>query len=116
MLEEWLKEIKRNADPDQLGMILAHNGVVRATSRQGKPVRAMRLSFDKRKLEDVVRESRQKEGIIEVKAWINQGDLKPGDDIMFLMVAGRFRSDVLPVFEQVLAAIKNEIVSESELP
>ena len=33
---------------------------------------------------------------------------------MFLMVAGRFRMDVLSIFEAVLIAIKKEIVSEQE--
>jgi molybdopterin synthase catalytic subunit len=114
MLETWLNEIKRSADPDQLGMVLMHNGIVRGSSKQGKPVLGMELRYDERKLDEVLREGRQKAGILEVRAWINSGNLKVGDDIMFLMVAGRFRTDVLPVFEHVLFRIKNEVVSESE--
>ena len=34
---------------------------------------------------------------------------------MFLLVAGRFRTDVLPVFETTLSIIKNEIVMEREM-
>lgn len=34
---------------------------------------------------------------------------------MLLLVAGRFRTDVLPVFESVLSTIKNEIVHEEEI-
>jgi molybdopterin synthase catalytic subunit len=37
-----------------------------------------------------------------------------GDDIMLLLVAGRFRTDVLPVFKSLLSVIKQEIVSELE--
>jgi len=50
-----------------------------------------------------------------VRAWINEGDLKVGDHIMILLVVGRFRSDVLPVFESTLSIIKREIVREEEL-
>ena len=50
-----------------------------------------------------------------MRAWINRGKLKVGDDIMFLLVAGRFRTDVLPVFESTLSTIKNKIVKESEI-
>jgi molybdopterin synthase catalytic subunit len=38
-----------------------------------------------------------------------------GDDIMRLLVAGRFRTDVLPVFESLLTTIKQEIVREQEI-
>jgi molybdopterin synthase catalytic subunit len=34
---------------------------------------------------------------------------------MFLIVAGRFRTDVLPVFEELLSVIKREIVTEQEV-
>jgi molybdopterin synthase catalytic subunit len=115
MIEQWLAEVKKKADPEGLGMILVHNGIVRATSKQGKPVRGMNLSYDEEKLETVVSEQKKKDGILEIKVWINRGDLKVGEDIMLLLVAGRFRTDVLPVFELLLSAIKQEIVSEREI-
>ena len=34
---------------------------------------------------------------------------------MFLLVAGRFRTDVLPVFEELLTVIKSEVVTEEEI-
>ena len=114
MVEQWLNEVKLKADPEGLGMILVHNGIVRATSKQGKPVSGMKLSYDEEKLRTVVSEQKKKDGILDIKVWINQGDLKVGDDIMLLLVAGRFRTDVLPVFESLLSAIKQEIVSERE--
>jgi molybdopterin synthase catalytic subunit len=74
----------------------------------------MNLSYDEEKLETVVSEQKKKDGILDIKVWINRGDLKVGDDIMLLLVAGRFRTDVLPVFESLLSTIKQEIVSERE--
>jgi molybdopterin synthase catalytic subunit len=38
-----------------------------------------------------------------------------GDDIMNVCVAGRFRTDVLPVFQELLTTIKTEIVREEEV-
>ncbi len=115
MIKTWMDEIKTRAEPQELGMILVHNGIVRGTSKQGKPVNRMRLSYDAAKLEEVVAEQKKKEGIVDIRAWINSGELKVGDDIMVLLVAGRFRTDVLPVFQFVLATIKNEIVNEHEI-
>ena len=115
MIDEWLKEVKQGANPEDLGMILVHNGIVRATSKSGIPVRAMKLSYDQKKLSSIIPTLKQRAGVVEVKVWINSGNLKVGDNIMFVLVAGRFRIDILPVFEELLTIIKNEIVTEEEV-
>jgi molybdopterin synthase catalytic subunit len=114
MIDEWLKEIKNISDPESLGMILVHNGVVRGTAKDGKPVKAMKLSYNAEALENCVSRLKQREGITAIRAWINQGMLNVGDDIMCMLVAGRFRTDVLPVLQELLATVKNEIVREEE--
>ena len=115
MIDEWLKDVKQRANPEDLGMILVHNGIVRGTSKLGRPVQGMKLSYDQKRLNSVIPIFKQRTGVVEVKVWINSGNLKVGDNIMFLLVAGRFRTDVLPVFEQMLSLIKNEIVAEEEV-
>jgi molybdopterin synthase catalytic subunit len=116
MVDEWIKEIKGQCDPESLGMILVHNGIVRATSKDGKPVKGMKLSFDSNDLLVCVDEMKKRDGIAEIKAWINEGMLGIGDDIMYVLVAGRFRTDVLPVFQELISKIKKEIVREEEVP
>jgi len=115
MIDQWIEEIKRKANPEELGMILVHNGIVRATSKSGKPVGGMKLSYDREKLDSIVLALKQKPGVVDIRVWINTGDLQVGDDIMFLVVAGRYRTDVLPVFEELLSVIKREIVTEQEV-
>ena len=115
MIDKWIKEIKKEGPADMLGMILYHNGIVRATAKDGGKVRAMNLSYDKAKLEASVRRFKKKDGIADIKAWINEGRLKIGDDIMKVCVAGRFRKDVLPVFQELITMIKTEIIGEEEL-
>lgn len=114
MISAWLKEVKESAAPEELGMILMHNGVVRGTSKYGAAVQGMKLSYDEGKLVDLLNRYKEHDGIVEIKAWINSGELNVGDDIMYLMVAGRFRTDVFPIFEAVLSAIKKEVVNEME--
>jgi molybdopterin synthase catalytic subunit len=116
MIEDWMKEIKKECDPAMLGMVLAHNGIVRATAKDGKPVKAMKLSYDKAKLESTLNGYKKWEGIADIKVWINEGELQVGDDIMNVCVAGRFRTDVLPVLQELLTTIKTEIVREEEVP
>jgi molybdopterin synthase catalytic subunit len=114
MVDQWLEEIKQSADPALLGMILVHNGVVRGTSKDGRPVSGMKLSYDQDKLQSCVKRYKAREGIVDIKVWINEGELKVGDDIMILLVAGRLRTDVLPVFQELLSTVKNDVVREEE--
>ena len=115
MVDRWIEEVKQKANPEELGMILVHNGIVRAISKSGKPVRGMKLSYDQKKLNSVIPIFKQRPGVVEIKVWINEGDLKVGDNIMLLLVAGRFKTDVLPVLEELLSVIKREIVTEEEI-
>ena len=115
MIERWFEEVKREANPEELGMILVHNGIVRGTSKSGKPVTGMKLSYNQEKLNSVIPTFKRKPGVVEVKVWINAGNLKVGDNIMFLLVAGKFKTNVLPVLEELLSLVKSEIVTEEEV-
>jgi len=115
MLDRWIEEVKERASPEELGMILVHTGIVRASSKAGKPVRGMMLSHVRQRLDSIIPAFKQRAGIVEVRVWINSGTLEVGDTIMLLLVAGRFRTDVLPVFEELLSVIKREIVTEEEI-
>jgi len=53
VIDEWLKEVKQRANPEDLGIILVHNGIVRGTSKSGNPVRAMKLWYDQKKLNSI---------------------------------------------------------------
>lgn len=115
MIQEWIEEIKAKSPKDQLGMILVHNGIVRATSKDGKPVQGMYLSYDEKLLSNLVKRFKETDGIVDIKVWLNQGKLSIGDDIMYVLVAGRFRTDVLPVFQELIREIKSNVVNEKEM-
>ncbi|HPB37395.1 MAG TPA: molybdenum cofactor biosynthesis protein MoaE [Syntrophorhabdus sp.] len=114
MIQKWIEEIKSKSPKDQLGMILVHNGIVRATSKDGKPVTGMVLSFDEKLLNTLVARYKKNDGIVDIKIWVNQGKLSIGDDIMVVLVAGRYRTDVLPAFQELIREIKNNVVNEKE--
>ncbi len=115
MITRWIEEVRRAANPEELGMIVIHNGIVRGTSKAGKPVHGMKLSYDPERLNSIIMALKQRKGIVDIKAWINSGNLKVGDNIMLLLVAGRFKADVLPVFEELLTTVKSKIVTEEEV-
>lgn len=114
MIEEWINEIKRENALEMLGMVLVHNGIVRATSKDGRKVKGVKVSFDKNILQPLVERLRHRDGIADIKVWINEGELQVGDDIMYLVVAGRFREDVFPVMQELLTKVKTEVVKKEE--
>jgi molybdopterin synthase catalytic subunit len=75
----------------------------------------MNLSYNKKKLNTLIQEYQKREGIVVVKIWLNEGKLEIGDDIMYALVAGRFRTDVLPVLGELVYRLKNELIRETEI-
>ncbi len=54
-------------------------------------------------------------GIYYVRVWLNEGELKTGDDIMFVLVGGDIRPHVVDALQSLVAEIKTNCVIEKEL-
>jgi molybdopterin synthase catalytic subunit len=114
-LTRLINNIKKHPDYHQAGMILCHNGVVRSTSRDGRKVSGLTISVDHAKLEQVIESNKQTPGIIEILVDINENrHLSVGDDVMFLVVAGDIRENVIQVLADTLNAIKTTVTSKTE--
>lgn len=101
---------------DNVGMMLIHNGVVRAWSRKDKNnVVAVRVTPDHAKIESICKEMEQRDGIFKIIAQANEGELRPGDDLLYLIVAGDIRENVKAVFAELLDRVKAEAVSKEEV-
>ena len=114
--DTWIDEVKARPDSEAVGMMLAHRGVVRGCSRSGEPVSAMMLTVDRSRLDEVLAEAETWEGVITLRAWVNEGLLSVGDDIMSILVAGDIRENVFSALQRLVYLIKTEVVSESEMP
>ncbi len=114
-INSLVEQIKRRPDYHKVGMILSHNGVVRGTSRDGRNVRGLRVAVNQEKLEQVINTHREKPGIMDVLVQINADrDLKVGDDVMLLVVAGDIRENVIATLSDVLDAIKSTVTHKTE--
>ena len=121
-MDEWLREAKADPSADKVGMYLTHNGVVRGTAkamvREGAentaPVIGMIFSYDKEKVEAAVADTYKLDGIHYVRVWLNEGELKVGDDIMFVLIGGDIRPHVVAALDYLVGALKNKCVSETE--
>ncbi len=102
---------------EHVGMILVHNGVVRAWSRKDRTgVSMVEVSPDLNRIEELRREYEKKPGIFKVLVEARQGSLTPGDDLLFIVVAGDIRENVKPVLAELLDRIKAEAVVKTEHP
>jgi molybdopterin synthase catalytic subunit len=114
-LQTLIDTIKSRPDYNQAGMILAHNGVVRGTSRDGRSVSGLKVAVDHEKLSAVLEENRRSPGILDIQVWIDENkDLSVGDDVMFLVVAGDIREHVISALEKTLNEIKSTVTSKTE--
>lgn len=101
---------------DSVGMVLVHNGVVRGWSRRdGSAVAGIQVRPDRRRIEELRAEYEARPGIFRVLIEACEGLLMPGDDLLFIIVAGDIRENVKPVLAELLDRVKSEAVAKTEL-
>ncbi|WP_028578921.1 molybdenum cofactor biosynthesis protein MoaE [Desulfogranum japonicum] len=116
-ISKTIAELKQRPDfTDNVGMILVHNGTVRNWSRKDKQqVSELQTTVDFDKIEQLRQEYLKSEGIYEILVEAHSGTFKPGDDLLFILVAGDIRENIKPVLSDLLDRIKAEAVSKTEI-
>lgn len=117
-ISKTISELKSRPDfSDHVGMLLIHNGTVRSWSRKDhSTVKSIEVAADRQMINALRDEYLQYEGIYEIIIEANEGMLTPGDDLLFIVVAGDIREHVKPVLAELLDRIKSEAVSKREWP
>ncbi|MFZ5760073.1 MAG: molybdenum cofactor biosynthesis protein MoaE [Thermodesulfobacteriota bacterium] len=101
---------------ENVGMVLVHNGVVRAWSRQSREtVTALEVTPDHAKIEAIRQELLGRPGIFDIVIEARSGRFQPGDDLLFIIVAGDLRENVKPVLSDLLDRLKAEAISKKEI-
>jgi molybdopterin synthase catalytic subunit len=114
-LQKLIDKIKRNPEYVRVGMILCHNGVVRGTSRDGRKVSGLKIAVDHTRLRKIIDENKKRPGIVEILVEIAENkELSVGDDVMFLVVAGDIRDNVIMTLNDTLNAIKTTVTKKTE--
>lgn len=110
-----VEQIKNHPDYHKAGMILCHNGVVRDTSREGDAVTGLEIKVDHERLSQILDEQKKRPGIIEILIQIHEETpLAVGDDVMYLVVAGDIRENVLAVLTDTLNLVKAEVTKKNQ--
>ena len=121
-MDQWLKEAKAHESAPKIGMYLTHNGIVRQSAKakvrygeDAKDVTGMIFSYDQAKVDAVLEDAKRLEGIYYIRIWLNEGELKVGDAIMYVLIGGDIRPRVVDALNYIVGRIKNECVTETEL-
>lgn len=101
---------------DNVGMILIHNGVVRSWSRNDKSqVIALEVQPDYDKIAELREEYLKRQGIFDIVIEARSGRFVPGDDLLFIIVAGDLRENIKPVLAELLDRVKAEAMHKNEI-
>jgi molybdopterin synthase catalytic subunit len=114
-MEQMMTKIKAHPNFSKAGMILAHNGVVRDTARDGRPVTGLEIQVNHKKLEEILAKERSRPGIVDIQVYIQENKpLRVGDDVMFLVVAGNIRENVINTLTDTLNQIKSRVTRKTQ--
>ncbi|OQY24006.1 MAG: molybdenum cofactor biosynthesis protein [Desulfobacteraceae bacterium 4572_35.2] len=116
-ISKTIAELKKDPDfANNVGMVLVHNGIVRGWSRaDGAAICQMEVVSDLDKIEQIRQDIENMDGIFKVVIEARSGLMIPGDDVLFLVVAGDIRENVKPALALLLDRVKAEGVSKKEV-
>lgn len=116
-ISKTIANLKKRPDfNDKVGMILIHNGTVRNWSRKDhQQVTALETTVNQELVERLRQEYLEQQGIYDIIVEARSGRFAPGDDLLFILVAGDLRENVKPVLAGLLDRIKAEAVSKNEI-
>jgi molybdopterin synthase catalytic subunit len=111
-LDSLIYNIKRSKDIGRAGAIGTFTGIVRAETGD---TRTMYLEFEmygdvvQRKMNEICRELKEKEGIIEARMHHRMGIIQQGEDIVYIVVAAGHRQQLFPVLSEAIDRLKTEV-------
>jgi molybdopterin synthase catalytic subunit len=116
-ISQAIAELKKTPGfSENVGMILVHNGVVRGWSRKDhRNVSAIEITPDHAKIQALCEEFQKRPGIFRAIAQAEGGVKHPGDDVLFIIVAGDIRENVKAALSDLLDRIKSEAIAKREI-
>jgi len=114
-LDKIIADLKARPEMAQAGMILCHNGIVRASDRSGtRRVNALKVAVDHAAVDRIRSWGESQPGIVAVVIEALEGEFRVGDDLLFVVVAGDIRENVFAVTREVVEKIKSGGVQKTE--
>ena len=113
-MQGMIQKAKAHPEAGKIGMIASHLGIVRATSRDGRLVERIQVSYDHAVFDLIIQDIKEMQGIIEVLVETREGVLQIGDEILAVVVAGDIRENVFDALITAVNRIKAEASKKKE--
>jgi molybdopterin synthase catalytic subunit len=114
-MDELIAKVKAHPQISKAGMILCHNGIVRGSDRSGqKQVSRLDVQVHNEKIEEIRSWAESLPGIVCVIIEATEGQLRVGDDLLYIVVAGDIRDHVVAALVGALDRVKSEGVTKVE--
>ena len=109
---EALERLKRNPDFEKAGAVACFIGVVRNQTPKGEKVVKLEIEAYEEKanetLEEICRQLEEREGIIAVEIHHFTGEFKPGEELVYVLVAGKHRQETFQTLKKAVERYKKE--------
>lgn len=110
--EDILAHLRDNPRLQEAGAVVCFIGLVRGFTHTGKKVQRLEMEAYEERAEDVLRgisdDLRRKEGIVDVLIHHKVGSFSVGEDLVYVVVAGRSRKNVFPALMEAVERYKHE--------
>ena len=107
-----IKNAKKEPNFKKAGAITLFIGVVREEDKKGEKVEKLELEAYEEKanqtLERICDDLRKKPGVTDVQIHHLLGEFAPGEDLVYVLVAGSHRQNIFPVLEEAVKRYKSE--------
>ena len=107
-----INNVKKESNFEKAGAITLFIGVVREQTKKGEKVEKLELEAYEEKanqtLERICNDLRKKPGVTDVQIHHLLGEFSPGEDLVYVLVAGSHRQNIFPVLEQAVERYKSE--------
>jgi len=111
-LFDVLNAVKRNPNIHLAGAIACFIGIVKSTGRNGSRVRKLEIEAAEEEanktLTEICEKLMEREGVIDVHIHHFTGEFEVGEDLVYVVVAGRSRKDVFQALMDAVNMYKRE--------
>lgn len=111
-LADLVTDVQNGSGIDEAGAIGCFVGIVRGVAKDGGKVRKLECEAHQkaavRSLSEITSDILNRPGVIDIRIHHNIGEFEVGDDILYIVVAGKHREDVFKALRDAMDRVKKE--------
>ena len=114
-IQEMVNKLKGHPDSNKIGVIATHLGVVSDPSGEREGTTGVEVTFDYDIMANIIHDTKNMPGIIEIIVNTTEGELNVGDEIIAVAAAGDTRGNVFSALIKVVDRIKTEATKKRNI-